>query len=296
MRNSEAERGIHGKIPASFRGLVRAGGRERRPRAPRSGEPSSEAAEPFGKYVYCIVETSEPIDLGPIGIGGEGHLVYSVHHRDLAAVVSDTPLVAYDPTRENLLAHEMVNERVMRDHTMIPMSFGTVFRTEADVMELLRITTTAFGEVLGTIRGKVELGLKAMWDREHAVADLEASDPGIRQLKAEITGGSSGSTYFARMRLGRVIEGALEERAQQIVTDIQETLRSVSVARRANKLIGDNMILNAAFLVDRAREEDFDAAVEALSGRYRDLVSFKYTGPWPPYNFVNIRLELERSE
>jgi hypothetical protein len=23
-------------------------------------------------------------------------------------------------------------------------------------------------------------------------------------------------------------------------------------------------------------------------------LNFKYTGPWPPYNFVNIRLKLER--
>ena len=26
-----------------------------------------------------------------------------------------------------------------------------------------------------------------------------------------------------------------------------------------------------------------------------DKLAFKYTGPWPPYNFVNIRLKLERA-
>jgi hypothetical protein len=26
-----------------------------------------------------------------------------------------------------------------------------------------------------------------------------------------------------------------------------------------------------------------------------DNLTFKYTGPWPPYNFVNIRLKLERA-
>jgi len=24
-------------------------------------------------------------------------------------------------------------------------------------------------------------------------------------------------------------------------------------------------------------------------------LNFRYTGPWPPYNFVNIRLKLERA-
>ena len=253
----------------------------------RSGEPA--------KYVYCIVETDDAIDLGPMGIG-DGAPVYSLHHGGLAAVVSDTPLRLYDPTRENLLAHELVNERMMREHTVIPMSFGTVFRTDADVVELLRTTGTAFSDILRTIRGKVELGLKAVWDRERAVSDIESQDAEIRRLKEEITRKGQGSTYFARMQLARLLEAALEERARRTVGDIHDMLRPLSVARRSNKLIGDNMILNAAYLVDRAREVEFDGAVEALGERYRGLLELKYTGPWPPYNFVNIRLKLERAD
>ena len=30
-------------------------------------------------------------------------------------------------------------------------------------------------------------------------------------------------------------------------------------------------------------------------GQRYDKLTFKYTGPWPPYNFVNIRLKLERA-
>jgi hypothetical protein len=54
------------------------------------------------------------------------------------------------------------------------------------------------------------------------------------------------------------------------------------------------MIMNAAFLVARAREHDFDARVKEI-GQRLDKLTFKYTGPWPPYNFVNIRLKLERA-
>ena len=38
----------------------------------------------------------------------------------------------------------------------------------------------------------------------------------------------------------------------------------------------------------------FDAKVKSIAGRF-DKLTFKYTGPWPPYNFVNIRLKLERA-
>jgi hypothetical protein len=78
------------------------------------------------------------------------------------------------------------------------------------------------------------------------------------------------------------------------VADILDLLRDVSVASRINKPIGDKMIMNAAFLISRDQEGAFDAMVKTIAGKF-DKLTFKYTGPWPPYNFVNIRLKLERA-
>jgi hypothetical protein len=249
-----------------------------------------------GKYVYCVIKTAEDRDFGPIGIGDGTNRVYTVHHEDLAAVVSDTPIRIYDPTRENVLAHELVNETVMREFTVIPMSFGTIFRTKQDIVELLKSTARAFDDVLDKMKDKIEFGLKVLWDRDRVISKLEQSDEEIRRLKEEITGNAQSSTYFARMQLGRLVEGALEGRANEYVMDIHESLKPVAVASRSNKPIGDRMIMNAAYLVNRAREQEFDEAVKALSRKYEDLLSFKYTGPWPPYNFVNIKLRLERAD
>jgi hypothetical protein len=96
------------------------------------------------------------------------------------------------------------------------------------------------------------------------------------------------------MQLGRMIDKALAELAASYVRDIYDGLRSVSVASRDNKPIGDKMILNAAFLIQKEREAEFDAAVNRVAQKFGDRLNFKYTGPWPPYNFVNIRLKLER--
>ena len=247
-----------------------------------------------GKYVYCIIRLDRPRDFGEIGIGGSKR-VYTVQDRDLAAVVSDTPIVIYDPTRENVLAHEFVNETVMREFTVIPMSFGTVFRSEDDVSELLRSTYQAFNDVLDKMQDKIEFGLKILWDREKVVANLEQENDEIRRLKDEISRNAASSTYFARMQLGRLVEAALEEKGNHFVADVHEELKQVAVASRSNKVIGDRMILNAAFLVERSREKAFDEKVKEVSRRYEDVLTFKYTGPWPPYNFVNIKLKLEKA-
>ena len=246
-----------------------------------------------GKYVYCIIEASDPLRFGPVGIGADPSEVYSVHYKNLAAVVSDAPLEVLDSTRENVLAHERVNETVMREHTVIPMSFGTIFKTREDIVELLRSAAEAFGDVLNKMQNKLEFGLKVLWDREQAIREVEAEDEDIGRLKKEISG-QKGPTYFARMQYGRLVDAALQARSERYVADILDLLRDVSVASRINKPIGDKMIMNAAFLISRDEEAAFDAKVKTIASKL-DRLTFKYTGPWPPYNFVNIRLKLERA-
>lgn len=255
---------------------------------------SAPAAE--GKYVYCIIRAKESRSFGPIGIGGRGDDVYTVHFEDLAAVVSNTLLIVYDPTRENVFAHEQVNETVMKELTVLPMAFGSLFRTEKDIIELLRGTADALHDVFDKMEGKVEFGLKVNWDREKVIDEIEEKNEEIRILKEQIASRKTGSTYFARMQLGRLVEGALLEQADAFLRDIYAALRDVAVASRANKPIGDKMIMNAAFLVERDRETEFDNQVREIATEFEGKLSFKYTGPWPPYNFVHIRLKLERGE
>ena len=146
--------------------------------APGGAPQETGGAEEGGKYVYCIIRQEHERSFGEIGIGGHRR-VYTVHHSDLAAVVSDTPIVIYDPTRENVLAHEFVNETVMREHTVIPMSFGTIFKTREDIVELLRSAAEAFGDVLNKMQNKLEFGLKVLWDRDQAIREIEADDEDI---------------------------------------------------------------------------------------------------------------------
>jgi Gas vesicle synthesis protein GvpL/GvpF len=246
-----------------------------------------------GKYVYCIIQSEQPLSFGPLGLGAEPAHVHTILFRDIAAVVSNTPMVVQDPTRDNVLAHQRVNETVMVNHTVIPMSFGTVFKTEHDIMELLRSAYDAFRDVLSKMQNKVEFGLKVLWDRDQIIREIEEEEEDIRRLKGEISS-QKGSTYFARMQYGRLIDAALQARSEHYVSEIFQALRDVSVASRSNKPIGDRMIMNAAFLVARETEYAFDARVKEIGSRY-DKLTFKYTGPWPPYNFVNIRLKLERA-
>jgi hypothetical protein len=270
------------------------------PRVARDSEPASRTASADvdrnanrGRYVYCIIRATQPLKFGAIGMDDQSPDVYTINFRDMAAVVSDVAIAPLDSTRENVLAHERVNETVMRDHTVIPMSFGTIFKTRDDILELLRSAYDAFADVLAKMQDKLEFGLKVLWDRDEIVKVIEQEDEDIHRLKTEISS-QKGSTYFARMQYGRLIDAALQQRSERYVGEFLQRLRDVSVASRVNKAIGDKMIMNAAFLVQREHEPAFDRRIKDIASNYEKL-TFKYTGPWPPYNFVNIRLKLERA-
>lgn len=258
-------------------------------------KPSDPQQVTEGIYVYCIIESPEPRTFGKLGIGGRGDDVYTVHHKELAAVVSRTPLMVYDPTRENALTHEHVNEIVMIDNgfTPVPMSFGTLFKTEGDIIEFLKDTYDALRDVLKKMRDKLEFGLKVNWDRESVLADVEKEYEEIRRLKEQIEGDQATSTYFARMQLGRLVEQALAQKSESFVREIYDELREAAIAARSNKVIGDRMIMNGAFLVERDKSDMFDKKVQEIGRRYEGRLKFTYTGPWPPYNFVTIRLQLQ---
>ena len=247
-----------------------------------------------GLYVYGVIETPSFGSFGRSSIGSFHEDVFAVHYGDVAAIVSRTPVFIFDPTRDNALAHEHVVEAVMKNHTVVPMAFGTVFRTEDDIKEVLKSIYSSLKEVLRQMTGKQEFGLKVTWDRDRIIEELKHEHEEIRRFHQELTRKHLQSTYFARMQLGRMIDKALTELTANYVRDIYDGLRSVCVASKDNKPIGEKMILNASFLIEKDRESEFDTAVTRVARKFGERLNFRYTGPWPPYNFVNIRLKLER--
>ena len=92
--------------------VVARSGSVRAVRSKTPAEPGGNVSR--GKYVYCIIQSGKPLRFDAAGIADERAEVHTVGYRDLAAVVSDVPIGVVDSTRENVLAHERVNEIVMR--------------------------------------------------------------------------------------------------------------------------------------------------------------------------------------
>jgi hypothetical protein len=242
-----------------------------------------------GKYLYCIIRTLDTLQLSNLGIGERGDKVHTIDFMNLSAVVSDTPIQEYDESRRNMMAHTLVLEEVMRQCPILPVRYGTVAPSADAVLE--QVLKRRYGGLISTfeeVENRVELGVKAFWYEEVIFQEIIEQNPAIRSLRDSLKTRKAEETYYERIRLGEMIEAAMERKRDADSEKILEKLRPIVYKSRGNKIITDKMVLNAAFLVDRSREPDFDEAMRTLDAEMQKRVMFKYVGPVPPYNFVNI--------
>ncbi|WP_371345990.1 GvpL/GvpF family gas vesicle protein [Ancylobacter sp. IITR112] len=252
---------------------------------------SADAATGDGKYLYGIIEAPAPDSFDVPAIGGRGDEVHTITLGRLAAVVSNSPRIEYDNSRRNMLAHTRVLETVMARHTLLPVCFGTVGSDAETIVEkILRARRDELAGLLGQMHGRMELGLKVSWREETIFDEVLAENPAIRRLRDSLVGRSPEQSHYERVQLGELIGQALQRKRQEDEERILERVRPFVHKTRLNKVIGDRMIVNAAFLVDEAVEARLDAAIRAMDEEWGHRLTFKYVGPVPPYNFVTITI------
>jgi hypothetical protein len=248
-----------------------------------------------GRYLYCVIRGDEPRTFDAQGIDSNGGRVCTIHAAGLAAVVSDSEIVDYQRSRRNMIVHTLVQEEVMRDYTILPVRFGTVAPDAESVREkLLSKRCQEFNSLLDEMTDRVELGLKAFWREDVLFQEIVDANPQIRRLRDSLAGKSEAQSRYERIHLGELVAAAVKQKRDVDAERILSHLQSHIYKSRTNCMLADRMVLNAAFLVDRNRADDFDKAVADLDSGMGHRCTFKYIGPVPPYNFVNIVIHWDR--
>lgn len=251
----------------------------------------------LAKYVYCIIACGEERTFDVASIGGTGSPVHTVIWESLAVVASDSPNIRYEGTRSNMIAHEKVLEKVMQEYALLPVRFGTIANTGSAIENIQRLLSTRFQEfcqLLRDMEGKLEMGLKAFWRDEKTVFnEIIAEHPEIRRRRDRLVGTPPEIARFEGVDLGKMVKEALDEKRSQEAARLLAPLQLLAERVRENASPADRMVFNAAFLIEAARSSEFDQAVERLHEASGHRMGFKYVGPTPPYNFVDIVVNWE---
>lgn len=254
---------------------------------------------PMGLWIYCVIENKGAFSVEAQGIHGNTP-VYAVAYEDFTMVVSQEPMKKYPLARDFLLTHQMVNEKVMQTQPVLPVKFCTMAENAEQITEqvlMKRERAEEFREAFAEIRGKSEYGLRARWkDLDRVFADLNREDETIRVMKEKVLRLPERDRRIALIDMGHVVKEALEEKSADTAKALMQELVPYAAQSKKNKVLGDMNVLNAAFLVDEKKQVEFDQAVNALVGRYESQIQFKYIGPTPPFNFVEIVIHWDEAD
>ena len=241
-------------------------------------------------YIYGIVREPRPRKFTFTGVGDAKIFVLNI--KQLGAVVSDTGLPEIDPTRKNVQAHTIVQEKLMNEYNLLPMGFGMVAGGRDEVRRLLESNYDGLLGDLERLDGKIEVELKVFWDQETVIKELQGESQALSRLRSKVNAASSPvEVRGLLMEAGKLVESIVEDWKSRYTGLVYTILQELSFEAKVNSPVGIKNLLNASFLIDKSREAEFKEQVYGLDARFKDKMIFKYVGPLPPYNFVNLKLE-----
>lgn len=245
-------------------------------------------------YVYGVIAGGAGSGWRPSADGVDDQPVELVEHGELAALVSDAPRVPVRANRRNLMAHSRVLQSVIGERCVLPMRFGVVMPDRGAVAEeLLAQNAEWLNAQLRVFETYVELDVRALCPEEELLRAVVRERPQLAELRESLRGRPGPATYYERIRLGELVAGAVAEKREEIAGWVAGSLGRLAAATKLGDPLHEQMLANVAFLVDRERVQEFDAAVDALDRELDDEIRLRYNGPLPPHNFVDVEAGTE---
>jgi cell division septum initiation protein DivIVA len=182
-----------------------------------------------------------------------------------------------------------VLEAAVADAPVLPFRFGIMVPAEEEVgTDLLEARHDELAQLLKKVEGWVQMTLKVYYREDVVLREIVDSEPEIQRLREETGEGSEEITRDARVRLGELVGNAIEQRRDRDAADILERLKPVSVGAVVEGVEKELMVLNAPFLVERDRQQEFEEALEEVAQERRQRMRFRLLGPMPAYNFIDV--------
>ena len=239
------------------------------------------------QYVYGVVRASPRSK--PTGDGIAGRPLRMIRADGIGAITSEVPEAALEAGRDELLTHSAVLEQALSHGTVLPMQFGVIMPSVDAVRDqLLEAHRTELEEQLDAMDGRIEVNLKALYDEATLLREVVAEDREIASLKEKVAGLPAEAAHFESMRLGEMVAAAVNAKREADAARILDLLTPLAAASEVGDPIHEYMVVNASFLLESAREQEFDGALERLAADQHPRIRFKLTGPLPPHSFVEL--------
>ena len=132
----------------------------------------------------------------------------------------------------------------------------------------------------------MQLSVKAFYDEERLMRGVVDESTAVARLRERVRQRPKAATYYDRIQLGELVAGEVEQARERDGAMVVDRLEPLAVAARLEPLGTPDAAVNAAFLVERSRVDEFSEAVARLSDEVKRRMRLRYIGPLPPYSFT----------
>jgi hypothetical protein len=239
-------------------------------------------------YVYAIgwAEAAPP----PVD-GLFDQPVFAVRAGPLAAIVSDCPQAVIRAERRHVAASQRVLAAVNAQLDVLPMAFGAIAQSEADLGRFLDEHKERLGGQLERIAGAVEMALKLSLDAPDPIAFLVERAPELEAARRRAFGRGRAPSHDEKIRLGQLCDAVLRGYREALTAQVLAVIEPACKDAMVLPVREEREIANLAVLVPRAGVDDFQAAVETSAADFDEALVFSILGPWPAHNFVGSLLQ-----
>ena len=243
-------------------------------------------------YLYCITDSMDITDAGLKGIMGSEVKIYACGRYNFLYSEIDKHC-AYRELK-SLKIHNSISLAAMDSGTVLPFRYGTFVEDPDDMEELQQNMNIQLAEQFEFLKGRVETGIKVFGSIIQEDRVLEGTRPAVDRLNAVKS--ISGPVNLLLKKVKAVYSE--RERAEFIAglsNDMFSHFDHLVCDRHVKCGLNDGLLINGAFLIQKDSFADFKSLFVEIKKKYPQY-SFVFSGPWPPYNFVNIRKEGEDNE
>ena len=223
--------------------------------------------------------------------------VYFIPYQDIVAVVNDAEVVNYthmfkEALARRLVEHQKVIERIMDiGYSIIPIRLGTFAMNEEEVKDILSKGYGLIKEIIPKISDKIEIDVVTTWSDLNATIKEVGKEKEIKEFKEELLSNPKGITVDDQLKVGSMLKQALGKLKELYASQIQLTLKTLSIDFRTHELMDDNMIMNCAFLIDKVKQNEFYSKIEDLNNGFAQELDFRCVGPLPAYSFYTLEIK-----
>ncbi|TKK87778.1 GvpL/GvpF family gas vesicle protein [Herbidospora galbida] len=238
-------------------------------------------------YIYGVVPQDIEVDTEARGVGDPPGAIQSIRHGKIAALVSDVSAGRPLGTPKDLYAHEQLLNATAAEVPVLPIRFGAVVASrEAVVEEFLAPYHDEFVAALNELEGRAQFVIKGRFDEETILAEILTENPEADQLREEINALPEDASRDHRIRLGEIINQAIEDKRDADTAAMWDQVEPVSVMLAARPPSHEFDAVHLAALVENSRQDELERAVESLGQKWGDQVSLSLYGPMAPYDFI----------